>query len=130
MANRQGMTLRLELFVDDLSASVEFYTRVLGFEIARESQTYVAVQNGSVVLGLGSASGLSSNHYFRPDVDRVRRGIGAELVLEVDDVKAYFQRVQDAGHPIQTPLKQRPWGATDFRIADPDGYFLRVTSRS
>jgi hypothetical protein len=22
----------------------------------------------------------------------------------------------------------RPWGATDFRIADPDGYFVRFTT--
>ncbi len=27
------------------------------------------------------------------------------------------------------PLLVRPWGLTDFRVADPDGYYLRITSR-
>jgi hypothetical protein len=26
------------------------------------------------------------------------------------------------------PLQDRPWHARDFRIADPDGYFVRFTS--
>jgi hypothetical protein len=31
-----GMRLRLELFVEDMDASIGFYTRVLGFEVLRE----------------------------------------------------------------------------------------------
>jgi hypothetical protein len=50
-------------------------------------------------------------------------------VLEVDDVKAVYKQVQLARHKILSPLARRPWGLTDFRIADPDGYYLRITSR-
>jgi predicted enzyme related to lactoylglutathione lyase len=123
------MTLRLELFVTDLRASVDFYTRVLGFAIERESDDYMAVRNGHVLLGLGPAAGLSPAHYFRPEVTHARKGVGVEIVLEVDDVQAALQRVIDQGARVHTPLKQRPWGLTDFRIVDPDGYFLRITSR-
>lgn len=128
--NPSGMALRLELFVDDLAASIDFYTRVLGFEKVSESETYVAVRSGRVVLGLGPAAGLSAAHYFRPEVARGRKGLGVEIVLEVDDLEAALRRVLDAGYPLQTPRKQRPWGLTDFRVADPDGYFLRITSRA
>jgi hypothetical protein len=31
-----GMGLRLELFVEDMDASIDFYTKVLGFEVLRE----------------------------------------------------------------------------------------------
>ena len=31
-----GMRLRLELFVEDMDASIDFYTKVLGFEVLRE----------------------------------------------------------------------------------------------
>ena len=27
-------------------------------------------------------------------------------------------------------LQDRPWGLTDFRILDPAGYYLRITSRA
>jgi predicted enzyme related to lactoylglutathione lyase len=53
-----------------------------------------------------------------------------EIVLEVDDVDGYQERVAEYGHPILEPLRERPWGLRDFRISDPDGYYLRLTSRS
>jgi lactoylglutathione lyase len=56
------------------------------------------------------------------------RGAGVEIVLEVDDVDAMQERVRAAGHPITEPLEDRPWGLRDFRIVDPDGYYLRLTT--
>jgi uncharacterized glyoxalase superfamily protein PhnB len=50
-------------------------------------------------------------------------------VLEVDDVAAERDRVVAAGWPLEEDLANRPWGLTHFRIIDPDGYYLRVTSR-
>jgi uncharacterized glyoxalase superfamily protein PhnB len=59
-----------------------------------------------------------------------RRGLGVEIVLEVDDVKSFFEKVKASGYKgVLSPLQQRAWGMTDFRVADPDGYYLRVTSR-
>jgi lactoylglutathione lyase len=128
-AKPAGMSLRLELFVTDMEKSIDFYTKVLGFERLKGSLNYVPVRSGSVVIGLGPAKGLPKDHHFNPEVQSARRGLGAELVLEVDDIEAYFQKVKDSGHKILSPLRKRPWGATDFRIADPDGYYLRITSR-
>ena len=55
------------------------------------------------------------------------RGAGVEIVLEVDDVAAALARVEAAGHPVEEPLRARPWGRTDIRLLDPDGYYLRIT---
>ena len=125
----QGMSLRLELFVDDMDKSIEFYTKVLGFERLKGGKNYVPVQSGSVVIGLGPAEYLPEQHHFNPELQTGRRGLGTEIVLEVDDVRVLFNRVDASGHKILTPLRKRSWGATDFRIADPDGYYLRLTSR-
>jgi len=125
----QGMSLRLELFVDDLEKSIEFYTQVLGFERLKGGKDYVPVRSGSVVIGLGPADKLSKQHYFNPELQSSRRGLGTEIVFEVDDINDMFDRVKANGHRILSPLIKRPWGATDFRIADPDGYYLRLTSR-
>ena len=127
--NPRRMSLRLELFVDDMDESIEFYTEVLGFERLKGSKNYVPVHCGSVVIGLGPATKLPKQHHFNPELQTGRRGLGTEIVLEVDDIQVMFNRVDASGHRILTPLRKRSWGATDFRIADPDGYYLRLTSR-
>ncbi len=126
----EGMTLRIELFVSDLEKSVDFYTQVLGFERLGGEADYVPVCSGSVLIGLSPAAGLRKQHYFNPELQTGRRGLGAEIVLEVDDIDDYFKKVNASGYKnIVSPLRQQSWGLTDFRVADPDGYYLRITSR-
>jgi hypothetical protein len=55
---------------------------------------------------------------------------GVEIVLEVDYLHAERDRIRLAGWPIQEDIKRRPWGLQDFRVLDPDGYYLRFTSRA
>ena len=126
------MGLRLELFVEDMEASVAFYTRVLAFDLERhEPGDYASLRRGSVVLGLGPVAKLpEKGGYFGRDIAARRRGLGVEIVLEVDDVEGWHNHIVASGHPIFEPLRDRPWGLRDFRIADPDGYYLRVTSRA
>ncbi|MDP9238035.1 MAG: VOC family protein [Chloroflexota bacterium] len=121
--------LRIELFVDDVERSATFYERVLGFAREHESPGYVAIRRGDVRIGIGAANGLPPQHYFDAPSFGGRKGIGVELVIEVDDVESACRAVVEAGHPIVTPLGNRSWGLRDFRIADPDGYYLRITSR-
>ena len=126
-----GMSLRLELFVEDSDAAIAFYTKLLGFELVRRESGYASVRRGSVVLGLGPISKLpEEGGYFTRGIKERRRGLGVEIVLEVDDVDALHESVSASGHPILEPMQRRPWGLTDFRLADPDGYYLRLTSRS
>lgn len=121
----------MELFAKDHKELADFYCRVLKFERVGESDegTYIAIQNGGVTLGIGPQSHLSESHYFDREVLKGRKGTGIEIVLEVEDIDAYYKHVTDATYPIQTALKHRPWGQTDFRIVDPEGYFLCITSR-
>ena len=125
------MELRLELFVEDMDAAIDFYTRVVGFELVRnEPDNYASLRNGNVILGLGPVSKLpAQGGYFTRDIADQRRGLGVEIVLEVDDVDAWHRRVLASGRPVFEPLQERPWGLRDFRIVDPDGYYLRITSR-
>ena len=126
-----GMGLRLELFVTDMDASIAFYRRVLGFELVRREWDYASVRSGNVTFGLGPVAKLpAEGGYFTQARLAADRGAGVEIVLEVDDVAAYRERVGAAGHPVLHELRARPWGLTDFRIADPEGYYLRITSRA
>lgn len=123
--------LRLELFVEDMETSIAFYTRVLAFDLTRhEPGDYASLRRGDVVLGIGPVAKLpDEGGYFGRDISAQRRGLGVEIVLEVDDVEEWSDRVAASGHPVFEPLQDRPWGLKDFRVSDPDGYYLRVTSR-
>ncbi len=120
------------IVVTDLDRSKRFYQEVLGFVLRRhEPGEYASLERGQVVLGLGPIAKLpATSGYFTRNRLAQERGLGVEVVLEVDDVNAMFERVRRSGHLILEPLQERPWGLTDFRIADPDGYYLRITSPS
>jgi lactoylglutathione lyase len=127
-----GMGLRLELFVEDMGESISFYRRVLGFEVVREEPgDYASLRSGHIMLGIGPVAKLpETGGYFTRSIASQRRGLGVEIVMEVDDLSVAHRRVLDSGHPIFEPPQQRPWGLWDFRIVDPDGYYLRITSRA
>jgi len=125
--------LRLELFVTDLARSADWYVEALGFALVRRDEGYVSLRNGSVVLGLGPVAklpptGVGPGHTQQ----RVRSHVGAgvEIVLELADVAAVdaaASHVEQLPWPLAEPLTDRPWGLRDFRVADPDGYYLRIT---
>ncbi len=121
-------SLRLELFVLDLSESVAFYRDVLGFTVGNEQPDYVDVHLGDVTFGLGPQQGLPAGHHFSPAALAQQKGTGVEIVIE-DDIESFYERVVASGYPVASGLKKRPWGARDFRVIDPDGYYLRPTSR-
>ncbi|OZU87123.1 hypothetical protein CIL03_18230 [Virgibacillus indicus] len=122
------MNLRLELFVESLEKSVEFYSNVLEFNLPEEiNKSYVSISNGDVVLGLGEMKNLPESHPLKVSHEQ-QIGLGVEIVMEVDDVKEFYDKVVAIRYPIQTELTKRPWGLEDFRIIDPDGYYIRITS--
>jgi catechol 2,3-dioxygenase-like lactoylglutathione lyase family enzyme len=115
--------LRIEIFPDDLDVTVDFYTRVLGFQLVRDERTqvspYVSLTLGRVRLGAAR----------RPLVQRTMRRppVGVELVIEVEDLDDAMARVQAAEWPVDEALTTQPWGLRDFRLVDPSGYYWRVT---
>jgi len=120
------VTLRIELFPEDMDRFVDFYTRVLRFRLVRDERDaafpYVAVQRGSVHIGASKAWEQSNAQHRRPPA-------GVEIVLELDDLEAEERSVAGAGWALERPITLQPWGARDFRLLDPDGYFLRITTR-
>ncbi len=128
------MTLRFEIFPDDLDATVDFYTRVLRFCIVKDERDdtspYVALTRGNVHVGaLGTALPGDAGAARAARAAR-RPPAGVELVLEVDDVAGERDHVVAAGWPLSEDLQDRSWGLTDFRILDPAGYYLRITDRA
>jgi catechol 2,3-dioxygenase-like lactoylglutathione lyase family enzyme len=121
---------RFELFVVDIDTTIKFYEDVLGFSTTRHESGYAALNNGNVAIGIGLLVGLPENHHFRTRwPSGSSPGLGVELVLEVDEVDGFFKRAKDQLHNVGQiqDIEDQPWGLRDFRVIDPDGYYVRVT---
>lgn len=132
--SNDAVGLRAELFVKQPVATVAFYEQILGFTVERQGNGYWSLRNGAVELGVGAADGLPPDHHFvRRSATDSACGVGVELVLELPsahEVHAMYQQIRSevrgAGGEIE-PISDRPWGLCDFRLIDPDGYYIRVT---
>lgn len=125
------MNSRFEFFVRDPQRSVDFYITILGFHQIQKGNNPFMVQRDEIQIGFGYVEHLSESHYFRPEITSQRKGLGFEIVLEVDDddINSFYEDIKKTNYPIAEELKHQEWGLRDFRLVDPDGYYLRITSK-
>jgi hypothetical protein len=71
---------------------------------------------------------LSEDHPIRSRKQE-KPGRGIEIVFEVDDIESVYNHVLAQDWHVASGLQPQPWSLTDFRILDPDGYYLRITTR-
>lgn len=118
-----GATLRIEIFPADVDASVGFYER-LGFQLVGLQEgppRYAYLRWDDVRIGMLQSPRHPPGHRAVP--------VGTEIVIDVDDVRAVRDHVVGCAIELAEDLTDRPWGLTDFRLHDPDGYYLRITDR-
>ncbi len=119
----------VELHVPDFAPVKDFYGR-LGFTVVREDRAedgYLVLRRERSVLAFWPGSAAFARHaYFGRFPPDTPRGYGVEIVIEVEDVVALHETAR-AFTTILSPLRRRPWGVRDFRVADPFGYYLRIT---
>lgn len=134
-----GACLRIELFPTSLTRAIDFYTRVLGFTLLRHEPDspdsdggYAYVSRDAIRIGFATKDVSQYPQSVKNPADRSQFRmwpVGVEIVVEVDDLKAERERVVQAGWPLDEDVKSQEWGLTDFRIRDPDGYYLRITDK-
>lgn len=110
-----------QLFVRDVAASSDFYSRMLGFSVAfthGDPPFYGQVFRDGARLNL--------RHVDTPVVDPARRDseglLSASITLE--DAKPLFLEYLKAGVDFAQQLRTEPWGARTFIVRDPDGNLL------
>lgn len=115
---------KFELFVDDVAKSTRFY-ETLGFTVAayKASDAYTTMERDGVVVALSPLPRwlpLRFLGFLRLPP------LGTEIVLYPDDLEAARETLRAAGY---TPgeIQRQPWGDRDFRLRDPNGYYVRVS---
>jgi catechol 2,3-dioxygenase-like lactoylglutathione lyase family enzyme len=115
-----------QLFVADIGASCEFYTKKLGFAVAfiyGEPPFYAQVFRDGARLNLGCLPEPAIN----PELRDREHLLSASITL--DDAKPLFLEFQTAGVVFHQVLKTEPWGARTFIVGDPDGNLILFAGR-
>ena len=114
-----------QLYVRDIVASCEFYSRMLGFSVAftyGEPPFYGQVFRDGARLNLRQVD--EPVIAARRDADQL---LAASITLE--DAKPLFLEYQKAGIDFAQPLRTEPWGARTFVVRDPDGNLILFAGR-
>jgi uncharacterized glyoxalase superfamily protein PhnB len=121
-----GRTLSVSLTVKDLLKSLAWYHDVVGFTIDRKIERegklrVVVLKAGDVQLSINQDDGAKG-------WDRVK-GKGFSLRITTDQsVDEIANRIKELGGTLDSEPADMPWGARIFRLRDPDGFKLTISS--
>jgi len=112
----QYLSIRPNLEVADVSASVAFYAETLGLEVRvamGDPPAFAILGNDTAELALVAAR--------RPAIP-----VAASCYVNVVGVDAIYEHCLERGVTITHKLATHPWGMTDFVLRDPDGHQVAV----
>jgi len=114
----------VSLNVEDVTASADFVKQHFGFVEEMAADGFVSLTREGVGFNLiFLRTGLAS---LRPESLREQSAAGLIVAFVVGDIDAEYERIQQAGVPITTPIQTEPWGERFFQVADPNGVVLQL----
>ncbi len=122
----RGRILTASLTVKDLQKSLAWYRDVVGFAVDRNYEREgklmaVALKAGDVRLLIGQDDGAKG-------WDRVK-GEGFSLQIKTDqNIDQIAGRIKAHGGTLDMEPADMPWGERVFRMKDPDGFRLTISS--
>jgi uncharacterized glyoxalase superfamily protein PhnB len=122
----RGRSLMAALTVKDIKASVAWYRDVLGFTVGNhydnEGKLFaVELTAGAVEFVLNQDDGAHG-------LDRVKGEGMSFQIMTAQNVDGLAANAVANGATLITPPMTMPWGARIFRVRDPDGFKLVISS--
>lgn len=119
-------TLGVSLTVKDLKKSVAWYRDALGFAVDKEHERDGKLR--AVSLKAGAVRILINQDDGAKGTDRVK-GQGFSIQFSTDQsVDEIANRIKAHGGTLDTEPADMPWGPRVFRVSDPDGFKLVISS--
>src|SRR6266496_618779 len=114
------------LVVRDVTASMEFYRSVLGFEPAIKVPdeppfVFGSVTSGGVEIFFNDRKAVAEDY---PALGAKPIGGSLTLFIEVEDIEAVMAAVEKSGARITMPLKEQFYGMREFAFEDPEGWVV------
>jgi catechol 2,3-dioxygenase-like lactoylglutathione lyase family enzyme len=115
--------VHVRYLVDDVAASVDFYTRHLGFIVGMNSPAFGDVYRGNLRLMLSGPE--SSAGRAMSDGERPGPGGWNRIHLHVEDLESEVARLTAEGVRFRNEIVTGPGGAQAIAI-DPSGNFVEL----
>lgn len=119
----------VELHVPDFAPVRSFYGG-LGFSIVRDEpgpDGYLVLRHEQTAIAFWPGSDAErTHHFFSRNPASTARGHGVEIVVTTTQLDEMYERAKSLDAVVE-PLRMRKWGVRDFRLADPFGYYIRIT---
>lgn len=105
------------IWTEDLDTMLEFYRGTLGLKPHSVRPHFVSFKFGDIRFGIGTHSGVSgkSSAPYRVMVN-----------LAVDDIRAEYERLLDAGLEFIRPPEREHWDGWVCTFRDPDRNILQL----
>ena len=116
--------VNVRYMVDDVDASIEFYTKHLGFELRMSAApAFADVTRGHLRLLLSGPASSAG----RPMPDGTKPGPGGwnRMHLVVDDIEAEVARLRQAGLQFRNDIVTGP-GGSQILLEDPSGNVVEL----
>jgi catechol 2,3-dioxygenase-like lactoylglutathione lyase family enzyme len=118
--------VNVRYLVDEVAASVDFYTRHFGFTVGISSPAFADVYRGNLRLLLSGPE--SSAGRAMTDGERPVPGGWNRIHLVVDDLDSEIVRLTAEGVRFRNEVVRGPGGAQTLAI-DPSGNFVELFQR-
>jgi uncharacterized glyoxalase superfamily protein PhnB len=116
----------LSLRVRDMAKALAFYLGPLEFDLKRggDTESNCVVSRGDAELMLETAADHYGDEYNSAIRNRLGSPSSAAIYIEASDLAGFQARLEAAGARIIDPLKERPWGQSEFTVEDHEGNWL------
>jgi predicted enzyme related to lactoylglutathione lyase len=116
--------LYTQLLVTDQDRALDFYTNVLGFELAVDAPT--ADGNRFIAVGINGQDFQLILWPGTPGQAQPAEGrVPAAYTIQTDDCRKAFEELKSRGVKFETDVLEYPWGYIAL-FEDPDGNRLQV----
>ncbi|MEP6507914.1 MAG: VOC family protein [Gemmatimonadales bacterium] len=124
--NFEAASLMASITVNDMATSVAWYRDALGFEVGQQFE-----RDGKVAatrINAGAVRILLNQEDGAKGTDR-KKGQGISLSFStLQNIDAIADRARAHGATLGSEPTDMPWGARMFRLNDPDGFMLVISS--
>lgn len=123
-----------ELDVFNLSDSLNFYTKLIGFHIVydRKEDKFAFLQLENVQLMIQQID--KENNKWQTGKLSYPLGVGINFQIEVSNVNDIYNRLKKVGYKIFEDMEEHWYrkdniliGCREFLVQDPNGYLLRFS---
>ena len=114
----------IRYLVDDVDASVSFYTELLGFELVEQFGPAMAiVRHDDLTLWLAGPAASASKPM--PDGRKPAPGGWNRFVLQVDDLASLVEQLRESGATFRNEIVAGP-GGRQILCEDPSGNVVEL----